>query len=386
MDEEVAVKEKLNPSADPQPSIVKYTAANDSKNGEAVVDVDNGLSGAVGMSKKELLKYANDPFWVRLRIHSESNPCQTYPSLVTTISVDLLKDKPFVVKDAHFGHCMTRWTPEYLADKLKDISVSVHQSNDPKLNFIRKNFSYKTMSLSEMIDKCLNDCQNYYYLRSVGNDRRARDVADIRTQFSSISDDLTIPSFLSMNENRDQMQDSAQRRLFSSVFRISSKGLVLWTHYDIMDNILVQVKGSKRVVLFPPNDCLNLYLESDKSRVIDIDEPIDQMRDKFPLFLNARRYECILEESESLFIPSLWFHNTTALHFSIGMNFFWKDKQLAEENLYNKSDVYGNKDLNPAIDAFTNLDKALKHIDKMPKKFRDFYLRILINKLQNKLT
>ncbi|CAG2120585.1 unnamed protein product, partial [Medioppia subpectinata] len=68
MDEEVAVKEKLNPSADPQPSIVKYTAANDSKNGEAVVDVDNGLSGAVGMSKKELLKYANDPFWVRLRM------------------------------------------------------------------------------------------------------------------------------------------------------------------------------------------------------------------------------------------------------------------------------------------------------------------------------
>ncbi|CAG2163827.1 unnamed protein product [Oppiella nova] len=296
------------------------------------------------------------------------------------------KDVPFVIRDADFGGCLNRWSADYLMDRLKDISVSVHVSNEPKLDFVNKNFSYKTMALNEMIDKCLNDRQNYYYLRSVGSDRRARDVADIRTQFPSISEDITIPSFLAINETKDETQDSDGKQLFSSVFRISSQDLVLWTHYDIVDNILVQIRGTKRVVLFPPNDSLFLYLESDKSRVIDIDEPDDQMKEKFPLFLNARRYECLLEAGESLFIPSLWFHNTKALEFSIGMNFFWKDKQLSQQNLYNKSDVYGNKDLNPAIDAFTNLDKAMKHIDKMPQKFRQFYLRILINKLQKKLT
>ena len=69
LDEEIAVKEKLNPSADSaSPSKVKFIAANDSKNGEAKIDVDRGYGGSVGMSKQELLKYANDPFWVRLRL------------------------------------------------------------------------------------------------------------------------------------------------------------------------------------------------------------------------------------------------------------------------------------------------------------------------------
>ena len=290
---------------------------------------------------------------------------------------------PFVIRDADFGQCMRKWSTDYLTEKLKDICVSVHVSNDPKLDFIHKNFSYKTMAFNEFIDKCLNDNQNYYYLRSVGRDRRAREVANIKTHFPSIADDFEIPSFLSICDN--DCEDCEQNKLFSSVFRISSKDLVLWTHYDILDNVLVQIKGRKRVILFPPDNSSFLYLESDKSKIIDLDEPMDQLLKKFPLFENAVLYECVLEEGQSLFIPSLWFHNTKALEFSIGMNFFWKDKHISDENLYNKSDVYGNKDLNPAIDAFTNIDKALKHLDKLPKKFRDFYLRIIINKLQNKL-
>ena len=67
MDEEIAVKQKLNPDSDAaSPSKVKFT--NDGKNGEAKVDVDKGYGGSVGMSKEELMKYANDPFWVRLRM------------------------------------------------------------------------------------------------------------------------------------------------------------------------------------------------------------------------------------------------------------------------------------------------------------------------------
>jgi alpha-glucosidase len=69
MDEEIAVKEKLHPKGDSaSPSKVKFTAAIDGKNGDAKVDVENGYRGSVGMSKEELMKYANDPFWVRLRM------------------------------------------------------------------------------------------------------------------------------------------------------------------------------------------------------------------------------------------------------------------------------------------------------------------------------
>lgn len=45
---------------------VKFIAA-DSLNGDAKIDMDNVRLAFSGMSKDELMKYANDPFWVRLR-------------------------------------------------------------------------------------------------------------------------------------------------------------------------------------------------------------------------------------------------------------------------------------------------------------------------------
>lgn len=67
MDEEAAAKEKL--TADPNK--VKFTSVNldgyDGKNGEAKVDIYVAQT-TVGMGKEELMKYANEPFWVRLRM------------------------------------------------------------------------------------------------------------------------------------------------------------------------------------------------------------------------------------------------------------------------------------------------------------------------------
>ncbi|XP_035232972.1 neutral and basic amino acid transport protein rBAT-like isoform X2 [Stegodyphus dumicola] len=68
MDENAAAKEKLT-AADPNK--VKFTSVNldgyDGKNGEAKVDI-HVTQTTVGMGKEELLKYANEPFWVRLRM------------------------------------------------------------------------------------------------------------------------------------------------------------------------------------------------------------------------------------------------------------------------------------------------------------------------------
>ena len=97
---------------------------------------------------------------------------------------------------------------------------------------------------------------------------------------------------------------------------------------------MLQIKGTKRVTLFPPSDAQYLYLCGDKSEIVDIDQ-VD-IEKRYPLFAKATRYDCILKEGEAIFIPALWFHNTKALQFSIGVNFFWKDKLL--EEFYHKSD------------------------------------------------
>lgn len=96
------------------------------------------------------------------------------------------------------------------------------------------------------------------------------------------------------------------------------------------------------MVLYPPSEALNLYLDGDKSEIVDIDNPDYE---RYPNFKSVRKFECILEEGDVIFIPGLWFHNITALEYSISVNVFWKNLSA---DLYDKKDPYGNKDLIPA--------------------------------------
>lgn len=193
-----------------------------------------------------------------------------------------------------------------------------------------------------------------------------QDVADIRQQFPSLGGDITFPMFF------------REEQFFSSVFRISSPGLQLWTHYDVMDNFLIQVTGKKRITLFNPRDAQYLYLSGSKSEVLNIDSPD---LDKYPLFPKARRYECSLEAGDVLFIPALWFHNVVSEEFGVGVNIFWK--HLPSE-CYDTTDTYGNKDPVAASRAVQILDRALKTLAELPEEYRDFYARQMVLRIQDK--
>lgn len=49
-------------------------------------------------------------------------------------------------------------------------------------------------------------------------------VADIEVDFPSIAGDIKFPSFV------------PKEKIFSSVFRIGSANLQLWTHYDVCNS------------------------------------------------------------------------------------------------------------------------------------------------------
>ncbi|XP_075464815.1 tRNA wybutosine-synthesizing protein 5 isoform X1 [Ascaphus truei] len=281
--------------------------------------------------------------------------------------------KPAVLKGLDLGVCRSKWTVDYISRTGGGREVKIHVSEVPQMDFIKKNFMYRTLPFDTFVRRAAeNKHPDYfisqdekYYLRSLGEDPR-KDIADISKQFPELAADIQIPKFF----EEDQF--------FSSVFRISSPGLQLWTHYDVMDNLLIQVTGKKRVVLYSPRDAPYLYLSGDKSEVLDVDNP-DLM--KYPLFPKARRYECYLEAGDVLFIPALWFHNTVAEEFGVGVNVFWK--HLPSE-CYDKTDTYGNKDPTAASRAVQILDRALKTLDELPEEYRDFYARRMVLRIQAK--
>ncbi|KAK9505983.1 hypothetical protein O3M35_009932 [Rhynocoris fuscipes] len=280
--------------------------------------------------------------------------------------------RPLLIKNVDIGECCKKWTVDYLANVLGKNEVRVHVSPVGNMSFLNKNFSYKTLAFDEFIRRaaeerntkwfiCENEC---YYLRSIGSDKRGKDVADVNKQFPQISSDIKFPKLFDESD------------FFSSVFRIGSCGVQIWTHYDIMDNMLIQIVGEKRVVLFSPSDTQHMYLNGDKSEVIDIDNPDEK---RFPDFLKAVQYECLLKPGDVLFIPALWHHNTIAKSFGIGINVFWKN--LPHE-LYDKTDVYGNKDLVPATKALSEINKAVNSLKTLPPIYKEFYIQRAISILE----
>jgi len=91
------------------------------------------------------------------------------------------------------------------------------------------------------------------------------------------------------------------------------------THFDSGPNFLVQVRASKPVVLLHPLQQSKLYWEKDESHPYfrrseiwprDLQDPdhSTHLRDKYPLFGDARGIAHILQPTEVLHIPSMWWH------------------------------------------------------------------------------
>ena len=146
-----------------------------------------------------------------------------------------------------------------------------------------------------------------------------------------------------------------------------------------MDNLLIQLIGKKRIILFPPSDAPNLYLVGDKSQVVDLDAPDLTV---FPKFSQTRRYEAILESGEIMFIPALWFHNVTALEFGVAVNVFWRH---LDEAFYDGRDTYGNKDPPQVQRSMQVLDRAVKMLSDLPEDYKQFYSWRLLSYLEEKL-
>jgi len=294
-------------------------------------------------------------------------PLHTYssPSHFQSITSHRL---PAVIRGCPLGPCSSNWTTDYLVDKLAGVTRPVHVTSDPDMNFTEKNFKYSSMDLGEVVKSCaaLEEGKERFYLRAVSEENPRTKPVRLEEDFPSIASDFTLPDIIPSN------------KIFSSVLRVSSMGVRVWTHYDVMDNIYCQVVGHKEAVLWPPSEADKLYLVGDKSKVVNINNPDTQ---KFPLFPLAKKYKTNLQPGDILFIPALWFHNMEAKDFGVAVNVFWKE---LEDTLYDPKDPYGNKDHLPGAKAMRMLDNVMKQLQELPEEYKDFYARRLVLRLQDK--
>ncbi|ORC92175.1 tRNA wybutosine-synthesizing protein 4 [Trypanosoma theileri] len=289
--------------------------------------------------------------------------------------------KPVVFRKVNMGDCVHLWSdPDYLKKKEGDTTVSVHVARETHLlDFVKKNFSFQHLPFSKLVDHCVkagaavekkpkqqeekekdekeeqeqernNENEETWYLRAVAANMKS-ERSNIWKDFPAIGNDFVLP---------EEIKEYIEPRMHQACFRLSAPPLELWTHYDTLDNVLCQVVGTKRVVIFPPSEYNNLYMNGSSSSVLNINAP-DLTR--FPRFADACRHamEVILEPGDMLFLPSLWFHHITTMGNShcISVNVFFE--RFPHED-YDKKDLYGNKDLPAAARLRKNIVEKVQDL------------------------
>lgn len=158
-------------------------------------------------------------------------------------------------------------------------------------------------------------------------------------QFPKLAQDVDIPEAI-LRHVALSNSTTPTPRLHQACFRINQAGMKLWAHYDVLDNVLLQVVGTKRVILFPPHMYEALYMQGSSSPINDVDTPDLQ---HYPRFLEAMLHgvACDLQPGDVLFIPNHWIHRVEASTACISINLFYDRLQ---KEAYDAGDVYGNRD------------------------------------------
>ncbi|KAK9477230.1 hypothetical protein V1514DRAFT_334575 [Lipomyces japonicus] len=280
---------------------------------------------------------------------------------------------PVLVCNQDIGPCVTKWTAEYLKANVEpDRMVNVHVSKTGAMNFQAKNFRYETVRFAQLIDHVYqshpaNEHDELYYLRSLSVNHAKSEPANLHRDFAKIASDFVMPQSL-----RQFIDD----KIFSSPLRISSAGVGMWLHYDVTANVLFQVRGSKKIRLYPPSDVSKLRFppgasSSTISNIFDHDH--DDIVDVDPI-------EVIMRPGDYVFIPAMWIHATVPLEPSVSVNFFYKD--LPSGSYSWSRDVYGNKDLKSYEDGRQLIKKIGKSFAGLPFHVRQFYLDRLSDELR----
>lgn len=147
-----------------------------------------------------------------------------------------------------------------------------------------------------------------------------------------------------------------------------------------MANVLCQIRGERRLVLFPPDDVQALHIPAGaSSSTIDIFERVGL--DATASIPDTSPYETILRPGEILFIPPLWLHTACSAtsDASVAVNVFFRN---LTKGYAAGRDVYGNRDLHAYEKSREELQRMTRSFDGVPPNMARFYLRRLAQELQ----
>ena len=219
-------------------------------------------------------------------------------------------NRPVILVDEIADWPALGWTPDRLKALVGAAPVAVQAGRNANYDYERyKDDRTATMPFDQFIDRIAQGAGNDVYLTAYNASSNLEAIKPI------FADVRPMPKFLTSDGDMPH-----------GMPWIGGAGTFTPLHHDLTNNLLIQVVGRKRVTLVPAAEVMKL--RNDKhvfSAWRDLDNP-DSEALKQGHFGAIRRHVFDLEPGEALFIPVGWWHQITALDFSVSLtatNFLW---------------------------------------------------------------
>jgi tRNA wybutosine-synthesizing protein 4 len=148
-----------------------------------------------------------------------------------------------------------------------------------------------------------------------------------------------------------------------------------------MANVLCQIRGSKKLLLYPPEDVGLLSIPAGgSSSTMNVFNPSERERESLS---QAHPQEVIMNPGDVLYLPPMWLHAAEPLDgHSVAVNVFFRNLHGAYAL---GRDVYGNRDLRAYEEGRTGIKKIFNRFKDLPPSIRAFYVERLASELRDKL-
>jgi|GEM_PF-3436032 lysine-specific demethylase 8 len=229
--------------------------------------------------------------------------------------------QPFLVEGVvEYWDACKKWSNDYL---IKHCGNNIVNINLYKKGFFDdyKNFACEDGYIDEKFKKTVQ--YKEYVSNYIENNSHSYDYSqsylseDLEKCFPEILGDITYPTYLD-RKPFVQFFHGFSNKVFSSTTPL---------HFDPVHNIFNQIRGRKKILLFPPSDYLSFYPAAvDDNRGLQDFSKVDPNLpnlELFPKFPWQDRIEVLLQPGEMLYIPPFWWHHVTAVDENISVSFWY---------------------------------------------------------------
>jgi hypothetical protein len=198
---------------------------------------------------------------------------------------------------------LARWTPDYLKRTCGDTVVEIMAGRDGDTRYEVNAFQHKqSIRFGDYVDMVTaSDTSNDFYL--VANNGFFG-LPDVKPLF----DDLWMfPEYLDRSHSKGQV-----------FFWFGPAGTVTPLHHDVMNVLVAQIYGTKRVMLIPPDQTQLVYNHIGVYSEVNPEKPDFE---RFPRFRQAGAISVDVGPGDVLFIPVGWWHHVRSLSVSITVSY-----------------------------------------------------------------